>query len=45
MKEFDVVNEDELESQSLSNQKKPERKPSGDDPIADYLLRLYYQIN
>jgi hypothetical protein len=41
-----TISEDELEAQNLnSNQKKPERKPSGDDPLSDWLLRNYYWIN
>lgn len=41
-----TISEDELEAQNLnSNVKKPDRKPSGDDPISDYLLRTYYWIN
>ena len=40
-----TISEDELEAQNLnSNVKKPDRKPSGDDPISDYLLRTYYWI-
>ena len=35
-----TISEDELESQNLSsNVKKPDRKPTGDDPISDQLLR------
>jgi hypothetical protein len=34
-----VVNDDELESQSFSpNRKGDDRKPSGDDPVSDWLL-------
>jgi hypothetical protein len=41
-----TISEDELESQNLSsNVKKPDRKPTGDDPISDQLLRTYYWIN
>lgn len=44
MKEEDIVNDDEMESQTLSNGKKSSRKPSGDDPISDWLLRSYYLL-
>jgi Inorganic H+ pyrophosphatase len=41
-----TISEDELEAQNLnSNVKKPDRKPTGDDPISDQLLRTYYWIN
>jgi hypothetical protein len=41
-----TISEDELEAQNLnSNVKKPDRKPTGDDPISDWLLRTYYWIN
>jgi hypothetical protein len=45
MKEMDLSNDDELESQTLSGKKSDDRKPSGDDPISDWLLRTYYTIN
>jgi hypothetical protein len=38
MKEMDLNNDDELESQNLSGKKSDDRKPSGDDPISDWLL-------
>lgn len=46
MREMDIVNEDELESQTLRKNpnKSDERKPSGDDPISDYLLKMYYKL-
>ena len=45
-KEINVVSDDELESQTLNNgTKKNDRKPSGDDPISDYLLSMYYTLN
>ncbi len=37
--------DDELESQNLSGKKSDDRKPSGDDPISDWLLQMYYAIN
>ena len=41
-----VVSEDELEAQNLnSGTKKHDRKPSGDDPLSDWLLKMYYMIN
>jgi hypothetical protein len=43
MQEVDITNDDELESQNLSGKKKSDdRKPSGDDPISDWLLKTYY---
>jgi hypothetical protein len=42
MKEMDLHNDDELESQNLSGKKSDDRKPSGDDPISDKLLGVYY---
>jgi hypothetical protein len=45
MKEMEIINDDELESQTLSHPKKYDRKPTGDDPVSDYLLKMYYMIN
>lgn len=49
MKEdVDIENDDELESQNLrggSDYVKPYRKPTGDDPISDWLLKTYYSVN
>ena len=44
---MDIVNDDELESQpSLGSKKKSDdRKPSGDDPVSDFLLKTYYTLN
>jgi hypothetical protein len=44
MKEMDLHHDDELESQNLSGKKSDDRKPSGDDPIADYMLKIYYLL-
>ena len=46
---MDIVNDEELESQTLKgsrrqNGKFDDRKPSGDDPISDYLLKTYYMM-
>jgi hypothetical protein len=42
---MDNHHDDELESQSLSgNGKSDDRKPSGDDPISDWLLKQYYWL-
>jgi hypothetical protein len=46
MKEMDMHHDDdELESQNLAGKKSDDRKPSGDDPIADWMLGIYYKIN
>jgi len=45
MKEMEIINDDELESQNLSYPKKHDRKPTGDDPVSDYLLKMYYMLN
>lgn len=45
MQDVDITNDDdiEMESQNLSGKKKTDdRKPSGNDPIADWLLKTYY---
>ena len=39
---MDLHNDDELESQNLSGKKSDDRKPSGDDPISDWMLSIYY---
>ena len=41
MKDMDIVTDQELGSKSYGD-RKPDRKPSGDDPIADKLLSMYY---
>ncbi len=42
---MDSHHDDELESQSLSgNGKSDDRKPTGDDPITDWLLKNYYWL-
>lgn len=41
MEDMSIVTEKELEN-SPYRSKKSERKPSGDDPIADWLLKHYY---
>lgn len=46
MREMEIVNEDELESQTLKKpQKSDDRKPKGDDPISDYMLSIYYKLS
>lgn len=42
---MEIINDDELESQTLHHHKKHDRKPSGDDPISDWLLKFYYMMN
>lgn len=42
MHERTVVIDDDDESKSLQPQMKPDRKPTGDDPVADWLLKTYY---
>ncbi len=44
MNEIDIVNDDEEENQTLKPQK-GDRKPSGDDPLSDWLLKMYYMLN
>jgi hypothetical protein len=47
MEDMSIVTEMELESQELTDKKsfKSHRKPSGDDPVSDYLLKLYYAFS
>jgi hypothetical protein len=43
---MDSHHDDDVESQSLSgNGKSDDRKPSGDDPITDWLLKNYYWLS
>ncbi len=45
MREMDTRHDEELESQNLSgNGKSDDRKPSGDDPVADWLMKMYYYL-
>ena len=45
MKDIEIINDDEdAESQNL-HPSKGDRKPSGDDPVSDYLLSVYYYLN
>ena len=39
MEDMSIVTESELESQSFKD-----RKPSGDDPVSDWLLKTYYSL-
>lgn len=43
MEDMSIVTEPELESQPFKD-KRPE-KPSGDDPVSDWLLRTYYNLS
>lgn len=48
MKDLDMERDDEeLDSHSLNHHpmKKHDRKPSGDDPLSDWLLKIYYFLN
>lgn len=40
-----VNDEEELESQTLKGRKPNGKPPSGEDPIADWLLKSYYKLN
>jgi len=43
---MDIVNDDDdAENQTLHPHKKSDRKPSGDDPLSDWLLKMYYLLN
>ena len=42
MEDMTICTETELESQTVRYSSKHERKPSGDDPICDYLLKIYH---
>jgi hypothetical protein len=42
---FDIENDEELEAQNLQPTKKHDRKPKGDDPLSDWLLKIYYMLN
>jgi hypothetical protein len=44
MKDIDIVNDDDAENQTL-HPGKGDRKPSGDDPVSDYMLKIYYSLN
>lgn len=46
MQDMSIVDERELEEQAFSSGGKfNERKPTGDDPIADWLLKTYHYLN
>jgi len=45
MEDMNIVTEAELESQTFKDVRKPEKKPSGDDPLADWLLKTYYTLS
>lgn len=43
---MEIVTDYDEEGVSLHPSKnKPDRKPSGDDPISDWLLKIYYLMN
>lgn len=44
MEDMNIVTEAELESQPFKD-RKPDRKPSGDDPVSDWLLNMYYFLS
>jgi hypothetical protein len=44
MEDMNIVTEAELESQTFK-EKKSNRKPSGDDPYSDWLLKTYYTLS
>lgn len=44
MEDMSIVNESELEEQAFRTSKHDDRKPSGDDPISDWLLKTYYYL-
>jgi len=45
IKELVIVSDDELESQNLKGRNTEKKKPTGDDPIADWLLKTYYLMS
>lgn len=47
MNGIEIVDDGDEEGQSLSSSKhhKHDRKPTGDDPYSDWLLRMYYMMN
>lgn len=45
MEDMSIVTETEMESQSFRGKKSPDKKPSGDDPVSDWLLAKYYKLN
>ena len=42
MEDMSIVDTDELEKQAFYGSKSDDKKPSGDDPISDWLLKYYY---
>jgi hypothetical protein len=42
MEDMSIVGGDELEEQAFRSSKHDDKKPSGDDPISDWLLKSYY---
>lgn len=41
MEDMSIITESELDHQPF----KPDRKPSGDDPVSDWLLKVYYSLS
>ena len=42
MHDMEIMNESELDEQAFKGAKYNDRKPSGDDPISDWLLKQYH---
>lgn len=42
MEDMSIVDGDELEEQAFRGGKHDDKKPRGDDPVSDWLLKTYY---
>jgi len=45
MEEITISDDSRDEEASFNGKKSPDRKPSGDDPLSDWLLKSYYTLN
>ena len=46
MEDMSIVDSNDIdEESSFRGKKHDDRKPTGDDPIADWLLKTYYYLN
>jgi hypothetical protein len=44
MEDMSIVTDIDEEEQAFRGSKRDDRKPTGDDPISDWLLKTYYSL-
>lgn len=44
MEPMSIETDLDLEGKNQFSRSKPDRKPSGDDPVSDWLMKIYYSL-